>query len=251
MQVEALAVALRPRPMAEAADLGVALVRRHAGSVWRTFLPLYVVVIALVLCTIEFAYWLPGVLIFCLKPWFDRSLLFILSRAVFGQSTRWKDLWEQRAQVWGGQLLRTLFWRRLSPWRSYTQAIDQLEGQRGRARRKRRDQLLRGRRGAATGMQLIFSNVEIALQLALLSILFWFAPEGSLSDLWRWLIASESTMQSLCLALVYAVAVAIVEPFFVAAGFAMYLNRRVELEAWDVEQDFRRAFGAAPAKAGA
>jgi len=251
MQVDALAVALRPRPMAEAADLGVALVRRHAASIWRTFLPMYVVVIALLLCTIELAYWLPGVLIFCLKPWFDRSLLFILSRAVFGQSTRWKDLWEHRAQVWGGQLLRTLLWRRLSPWRSYTQAIDQLEGQRGGARRKRRDQLLRGRRGAAAGMQLVFSNVEIALEFALLSILFWFAPEGSLSELWRWLIATESTLQSLSLAVVYAFAVGLVEPFFVAAGFAMYLNRRVELEAWDIEQEFRRAFTPAPAKAGA
>jgi len=27
----------------------------------------------------------------------------------------------------------------------------------------------------------------------------------------------------------------------VAAGFAMYLNRRVELEAWDIEQELRRA----------
>jgi hypothetical protein len=40
----------------------------------------------------------------------------------------------------------------------------------------------------------------------------------------------------------FVVAVAIVEPFFVGAGFAMYLNRRVELEAWDIEQEFRLAF---------
>jgi hypothetical protein len=33
-----------------------------------------------------------------------------------------------------------------------------------------------------------------------------------------------------------------VEPFYVGAGFTMYLNRRVELEAWDIEQEFRRAF---------
>ncbi|REM68345.1 hypothetical protein DSI38_06385, partial [Mycobacterium tuberculosis] len=72
-----------------------------------------------------------------------------------------------------------LLWRRFSPWRSFTQAIDQLEGQRGSARRKRRTQLLRGRRGAATGMQLVFANVEMALDICLLSLLFWFAPEGS------------------------------------------------------------------------
>lgn len=248
MQVDALAVALRPRPMAEAADLGVALVRRHADSIWRTFLPMYVVVIVLVLCTAEFAGWLPGLLIFCLKPWFDRTLLFILSRAVFGQPTRWNDLWQHRGMVWGGQLLRTLLWRRLSPWRSFTQAVDQLEGQRGGARRKRRDQLLRGRRGAGAGMQMIFANVEIALELAILSALLWFAPEGSFGDVWRWLLDSEASAQSLLFAAVYAFVVGLIEPFFVAAGFAMYLNRRVELEAWDIEQEFRRTFSPAAAK---
>jgi len=40
----------------------------------------------------------------------------------------------------------------------------------------------------------------------------------------------------------YAIVVLFLEPFFVAAGFAMYLNRRADLEAWDIEQEFRRAF---------
>ena len=45
-------------------------------------------------------------------------------------------------------------------------------------------------------------------------------------------------------AVAYAVAVLFLEPFYVAAGFGMYLNRRAELEAWDIEQEFRRAFAA-------
>jgi hypothetical protein len=45
------------------------------------------------------------------------------------------------------------------------------------------------------------------------------------------------------MAVAYAFVVAFLEPFYVAAGFAMYLNRRAELEAWDVEQELRRAFG--------
>ena len=40
----------------------------------------------------------------------------------------------------------------------------------------------------------------------------------------------------------YMLAVLFVEPFYVAAGFGMYLNRRAELEAWDIEQEFRRVF---------
>jgi hypothetical protein len=47
-------------------------------------------------------------------------------------------------------------------------------------------------------------------------------------------------------ALVFPMAVAItvlfLEPFYVASGFAVYLSRRAELEAWDIEQEFRRAF---------
>jgi hypothetical protein len=34
-------------------------------------------------------------------------------------------------------------------------------------------------------------------------------------------------------------AMAAVEPFYVAAGFGLYLNRRVQLEGWDLEQAFR------------
>jgi len=34
-------------------------------------------------------------------------------------------------------------------------------------------------------------------------------------------------------------ALLVVEPFYAAAGFALYLNRRTELEGWDLEQAFR------------
>jgi len=212
MQVDAIAVELRPRPMWEAADLGVRLVQAHARSVWRSCAPVYAVVLVLALATVEIAPWLPGLIIFWLKPWLDRSLLFVLSRAVFGQETRAIDLWQAQRAVWWRQLPSTLLWRRLSPWRSFTQPIYQLEGQRGPALRQRRTQLLRNQRGAAGGMHFAFANVEAALTLGL----------GSTT--------------------VYATAVAVLEPFYVAAGFAMYLNRRVQLEAWDIEQEFRRAF---------
>ena len=242
MRVDGLDLALRPRPMAEAADLGAALVRHHADSVWRSFLPVYGVVVVLALCSAEIATWLPTLVIFWLKPWLDRSLLFILSRAVFGQATHWRDLWAARRAVWGGQLVRTLTLRRLSPWRSFRQAIEQLEGQRGSARRKRRGQLLKGRSGAATAMQLAFGNAEMALYLGVLSVTLWAAPEGGVRQMFGWLVNTDSVVSSVLVATGYALAVGLLEPFYVAAGFAMYLNRRVELEAWDIEQEFRRAF---------
>jgi hypothetical protein len=237
--------------MAEAADLGAALARRYAGSVWRVFLPVHVAVMALALSTAEFATWLPALLIFWLKPWLDRSLLFVFARAAFGEPTRWADLWSARRQVWGGNLVRTLLWRRFSPWRSFTQPIEQLEGQRGGARRDRRKQLLYGRGGAGIGLQFAFGNVEVVLYFGLIAILFWFAPEGNRLHLFEWLTGRGdiSIGASLVGALIYAVVVAALEPFYVAAGFGMYLNRRVELEAWDIEQAFRAVFAPKAAEA--
>lgn len=243
MQVDALALQLRPRPMAEAADLGVLLVHRHARSLLRTWAPLYAVVALLALATIEISGWLPMLIVFWLKPWLDRSLLFVLSRAVFGESTRFADLWAHARSAWGGNLLATLTLRRLSPWRSYTQPITQLEGQRGKARRQRRDQILKGKRGAAFGMHQVFACVEMVLTAGAMALLLLFAPEGTHKHVLEWLVDRNGTIFNEAFANgVYLLVVGLLEPFYVAAGFAMYLNRRVELEAWDIEQEFRRAF---------
>lgn len=247
MRVEGLAIVLRPRSQSEACDLGAALVREHARSIWRCFAPVFLAVAVLALCTVDTGGWLPILIVFWLKPWLDRSLLFVLSRAVFGEATRWSDLWRARRQVFGGQLLRTVLWRRVSPWRAYTQPIEQLEGQRGGARRKRARLMLNDNRGAAAALQFAFVHAEVVLSYALVMLLWWFAPEGSRADVWDWFFHPEAheagqLALDLVFALSYMAVVLFLEPFYVAAGFAMYLNRRVVLEAWDIEQEFRRAF---------
>lgn len=242
MQVDGLAIELRPRSMAEATDLGVLLVREHARSVWRTFTPVFLVVALIAAASAEITPMLPTLVLFWLKPWLDRTLLFVLSRAVFGQSTDLATLWQHRGTVLWGQWLSTLLWRRLSPWRAFTQPVYQLEGQRGKARRQRHAQLLRGKRGAATMLQIAFANVEFILLAGVLSIAIWFAPEGNRPQMMSWLFDSAGTASQAVAYGVYAAVVLLLEPFYVGAGFLMYLNRRVELEAWDIEQEFRRAF---------
>ena len=80
-----------------------------------------------------------------------------------------------------------------------------------------------------------------ALMFGMLSLFSWFAPEGMKPDLAFIFDPERQGELQFVVALAYAATVAIVEPFFVAAGFGLYLNRRVELEAWDIEQEFRRA----------
>ncbi|WAC74817.1 hypothetical protein OU995_09020 [Roseateles sp. SL47] len=247
MRVEGLALMLRPRSMSEACDLGLALVRGQARSIWRCYTPVFLAVAVLSLCMVEVASWLPMLLVFWLKPWLDRTLLFVMSRAVFGEATRWSDVWRARRQVWGGQFLRTLLWRRFSPWRAYTQPIEQLEGQTGAHRRKRATLLLNDNRGAATAMQTAFVHAEAVFMYSLLGLVWWLAPEERRSDVFQWLMSNASPQGGgigldLLMSSAYMLVVLFLEPFYVAAGFAMYLNRRVVLEAWDIEQEFRRAF---------
>ena len=241
MRVEALSVVLRPRLTVEASDLGIALARAHARSVWRSFAPVFLVFLALACATVEIAPWLPLLLIFWFKPWLDCCLLFALSRAVFGQATGPADPWRLHASVWGRQWLRTLLWQRLSPWRAFTQPIFQLEGQRGKPLRQRCKLLLAGQRGKAWGIALAFLSIEIAFGIGLLAALSWFKLEGNPLNLSGSLSAMKNSW-GLLLACGYGAIVLAVEPFYVAAGLTLYLNRRVELEAWDIEQEFRRAF---------
>jgi hypothetical protein len=242
VQLDALALRMRPRAPLEAADLGVRLCQSSATSVYTCYAVAFIPVAVLALSTFEIAAWLPTLLLFWSKPWLDRTILFVLSRAAFGQSTSLKQFWAARADVWGRQLLLTWTWRRLSPWRSFTQPVYQLEGLRGGKLRQRVKQVRRRNRGPALLTTWAFVTAESCLGVTVLSLLVWLAPAQQFSGVLELLFDDGSRFFEAATAIAYALTVAFLEPFYVAAGFAMYLNRRAELEAWDVEQELRRAF---------
>ena len=242
MKVDAIRLDLRQRSMFEAADLGVRIVSAHLRTVWASCAPVYALVLLIAASALGLGTGWAVLALIWLKPWLDRSILFVLARAVFGEETRFADLWAaRRAVAWEG-LLGALTIRRLSPWRSYVQPVLQLEGQRGKARRDRVARILGPHRGAAMAMQGAFATAESVLALGLAALIPWLMPADDRSSWFAmWLSGGGEWMTAAGLAC-FALAVAIVEPFFVGAGFAMYLNRRVELEAWDIEQEFRLAF---------
>ncbi len=243
MRVDAFAIRLRPRANFEAADLGVRLCQSSARDVFNCYLAVYAPLVAIALSCYEIASWLPGLILWWSKPWLDRTILFALSRAAFGQRSRPSDVWRGQRQVLWSQLLRTLTLQRLSLWRSFTQPVYQLEGLRGAELRARVHQIRTGRTRAGTGILSAFSCAETSILLALTSLVFWFAPKGSGVGLQVFTHGTTGAGWSdLLLTLTYATAIGFVEPYFVAAGFALYLSRRAELEAWDIEQEFRRAF---------
>ncbi len=243
MQVDAIALRLRRRSSGEATDLGVRLCQSAARDIYPCYLLTALPVILIALACFEIAPWLPPLLLWWSKPWLDRTILFVLSRAAFGQRTSLATLWQAKRHVWGEQLLLSLTQRRLSPWRSFTQPIYQLEGISFSDRRRRIRQVRAGQTGWALFLTSCYTLIEFVLAVALLSLAFWLAPEGYGPDLSLLFTDAGEQRAGLAVAMAYAIVMCVLEPFYVASGFALYLNRRVELEAWDIEQEFRRAFG--------
>ncbi|HET9864530.1 MAG TPA: hypothetical protein VFP37_13880 [Steroidobacteraceae bacterium] len=241
MRIDSLALQMRPRAPHEAADLGVRLCQTTWRQVYRCYLLVAVPMALLSLSLFEISPWWPALLMWWAKPWLDRSVLFVLARAAFGQPTSVRDLWSEQREVWWRRILLAWSWRRLSPWRSFTEAVYQLEGHGFFQLRKRILQLRRRHTGAAFMTTLAFWFAELGLALGLLSLVSWFGSIGHAFDFD--IFGNDSDSRDALLATIaYLLAILSVEPFYVAAGFGMYLNRRAELEAWDIEQEFRRAF---------
>ena len=242
MQIDSLALQMRPRAPHEAADLGVRLCQASAREVYACYLAVAIPVSLLAMSLFEVSPWWPVFALWCAKPWLDRTVLYVLSRAAFGQRTRVRDLWADQRHVWWSQFILTWTWRRLSPWRSFTQAVYQLEGHSFFRLRQRIQQVRRRYSGAAAIMTSAFAMAETGLVIALFSLTFWLAPSGENIDFTTLFSDTGAMHLRLIISIAYVVAVLFLEPFYVAAGFGMYLNRRAELEAWDIEQEFRRAF---------
>ena len=178
MHVDGLAVRLRPRTPMEAADLGVRLCQGSARSVYRCYGLVALPVASLALASYELASWLPPLVLWFAKPWLDRTILFVLSRAAFGQTTMPSDVWNAQRQVWWSQLLFTWTVRRLSLWRSFTQPVYQLEGLSIGMAGARVRQIRQRNMGSALMITNAFSLSETALVLAVVSLVFWLAPSG-------------------------------------------------------------------------
>jgi hypothetical protein len=251
MRVDSNAIRVRPRANFEAADLGVRLCQSAAHDVFPCYLSVLAPLACLTIATYRIADWLPMLLLWWAKPWLDRTILFVLSRAALGQPTRPADVWREQHQVLWNHLLPTLTLRRLSPWRSFTQPVYQLEGLRGAELRTRVRQIRAGRTRAGTAILSAFGCAETSVFAALTSLLVLFATQRSGMGLTALLLSADGAgWLDFALCVAYAITIAFVEPFYVAAGFGLYLTRRAELEGWDMDPQLRPAPAAASRGAG-
>ncbi|XKR63112.1 DUF4129 domain-containing protein [Isoptericola jiangsuensis] len=246
MRIDHLDVALRARSGWEAMELGTALARRHARAVWGSWLlasaPLFVLFNAL-------AWWLDGfawasLAMWWCKPLFERAPLYVLSRGIFGETVGARAALAAQRH-WGGTgFWGYLGWRRFSLLRSLCLPVNLLEGNAPAQRGPRRRAVAAGAAGPAILLALICLGFELVLVLGAIAAVFMFIPLELLPDSWRaaWAMISVETppWADLLLNLLSWLAAALIGPFYVGAGFGLYLNRRTQMEAWDVEIALRR-----------
>ena len=247
MRLDQPRVELRPRSSWEAMELGTALVRTHARAIWLPWLlltlPVFVVLNAIGWVA-GLLPWVPFVM-WWLKPVFDRIPLFVLSRSLFGDAPSVREtLAAQRTWAWRA-MPAYLTWRRLGPTRALYLPVDLLEG--GTDPGPRRRVIGGSVRGTAFLSTLVCLGFEAALVFGAYALVMLFVPVELLSESARamWALLTEQPPPWVHVAgnLAAWLATSLIEPFYVGAGFGLYLDRRTQIEGWDIEIAFRRMRG--------
>jgi len=240
VQLDRLAVTLRLRNPWEAIDLGFAMIRIWMREVYAPWLALFLPLCVLASLLLP-PQWAIG-LVWWLKPALDRVVLHVIANAVFGDLPRLRETLRALPQALKPGLFASLTIYRFFFARSFNLPVWQLEQQRGQAARQRRQQLHRRTGSYAVWLTLACMLFELALALSIIGVYDLLEPASDETgfDLFKLVTATDGQLRNWIFATVYFTVVTIIEPCYVAAGFALYLNRRTALEGWDLEVALRR-----------
>ncbi|EIJ43635.1 hypothetical protein BegalDRAFT_2800 [Beggiatoa alba B18LD] len=250
MEVERITTVIRLRQQGEAIDLGFRLVREYALRfylIWFViFLPIPLLVYGISHLFFPSWDWVGVLVVWWLKPLYDPLILYFFSRALFGE---FPSLRQTLREIWSvlkpSLLVKLLFFYRFSLFRAVQLPVWQLEGLKGKAARQRLS-LLKERLTSvnAARLLLVCLHFEWILYFAPFFLIKIFFPnvmdmntvlyfyDGNIHYVPSWLSFLEIFS--------YLLAISIVEPLYVVAGFSLYLNRRTQLEGWDIELAFHR-----------
>lgn len=247
MNLDAVTAELRPRGAWEAADFGARMIRRDVAVIYKTWfiltLPLlFIASLGIIFSPyhgwIQTGYW-------WLEPITDGPILYIISRRLFGERT------DVRAALRATPTLLRQNWvflvtpLRLHFARSLAIPLTQLEGLSGQRRRERAKVLNGIAMNHGIGVTAAYQHLFLALFFGVVLLGFAFIPESYQDTIGlKWFgtfFEEEQTVANGLLGLLlFYIAQTALHPWFVGAGFGIYINCRTMLEAWDIEVAFRR-----------
>jgi hypothetical protein len=247
MQLEQAAIELRAREPWEAVDLGTVMLRAWWRPIYASLLAVVLPVTLLLHLLLASRPWLALLLTWWLKPLYDRVILHVLARAVFGAAPGVREtLAGLMGLIRSTGLLAALTWRRFDIARAFNLPVHQLEGQHGFSARTR--SVVLGRRAASQASGVLYACIlfELVAMLSLSAFSDLITPatldaEYGIKAFLRYLWSPDAPTWGVYLNhALYVAALCAIEPLYVAGSFALYLNRRTTLEAWDLELSFRR-----------
>jgi len=246
MRIDGLNLDLRERNAWEAFDLGVALARTTGPKL---FVPYSIVFIALavlvhaVVLGLGGPFWLALLVLWWVKPAADRVALAVLAQAVFGAAPDWRSTLRSLRGIPRTGWLMSFTFGRFDFARSFHLPVRQLEGQTGKSGRERIRVLDKKLRGHAVWLTTAVWHFVFVLIYGGNGLIGLLAPEGVHAGMdWSFFFdRSEETLTNQILFSTFLVlAECLLEPIYIAAGFALYLSRRTALEGWDLEVAFKR-----------
>jgi len=245
MNLNQITANIRLRSAWEAVDLGFVMVQQWWKSI---YLPLAILTFGISLPLFYLlpsdGYFFASLIFWWLKPLYDRLVLHIISHKLFNEElSSFEALKALPSLIWNTGLFQTLTFRRLSLSRGFNLAIWQLEQLRGSARSERQGVLHMIAHSTAVWLTIGLWLIEIILMLSLFMLILMFMPSDMSSNFLESVFSNnleyEKWIDKLGY-LFYVLVVTLVHPFYVAGSFALYINRRTQLEAWDIELDFRK-----------
>ncbi|MDX1515473.1 MAG: hypothetical protein R3288_01465 [Woeseiaceae bacterium] len=246
MNLDRVTVELRPRSDWEAADLGVRMIRRDAPTIYRLWFAMTLPMLALaalVIVTTDYD-GIALLLYWWFEPVTDGPMLRVISRRLFGETVSVRAVLRDVFRLaWQNRIFLLPFYR-FHFARSVAVPLTQLEGLRGSARRARAKVLNPKILNYGIGVTVAYQHLSLAIYFGVMFLVFVFVPveyQDTLGLNWLAQIWVESGNAASLINLgLYYVGQSLLHPWFVGAGFGLYINCRTQLEAWDIEVAFRR-----------
>jgi len=223
----------------EAADAGLLLWRRNFINFMPFFaIPFWICAFALKLIP-DLGYWL-WLILWLLKPLFDRPVLHIISVRFFEKDANMKRL---RQGLWKS-ILRglpgDLSWRRFSPYRSAMMPMRVLEPKPKTKLRggvsQRKKLLIKG--GVSYGFLLTIWGIAVEIMLFFGVMLFIYFMMDLFTES-AYTFSEYLRNSEVYFYAIFCFNIMLVEPIYVCMGFSLYINSRIEVEGWDIEIIFR------------
>lgn len=240
MNLDQVTLEIRPRSAWEAVDLGLLMAKRWWLPMMKIWLLVSLPFFACALLIPDSWFWIGALLLWWIKPVLERPLLHILSHAVFNDLPDTRSTFKLFPSLARKQIFSSLTWRRFSPTRCMDLPVLQLEGLSGARRQDRLSVLHREDSSPASWLGFMGFALEVFLWIGMISFIWALIPREIEIEWANFFFDQESSNLHFLQLSIWYFALSLTAPFYVACGFALYLNRRIKLEAWDIDIAFRR-----------